>query len=142
VTDENFFRNRTDLITQVVGSMGTLSYIVRSIISVNMQCAKETLELELYSRTEQVKNGNYILGKKLQSWVLGAATRIDSKAAGAPGVISSVSAKASIVCSPLIRKVFSRSKNCASACQRYGDANTRTTPNSRRLLISQSAVQP
>jgi hypothetical protein len=84
VTDENFFRNRTDLITQVVGSMGTLSYIVRSIISVNMQCAKETLELELYSRTEQVKNGNYILGEKLQSWVLGAATRIDSKAAGAP----------------------------------------------------------
>jgi hypothetical protein len=84
LTDENFFRNRTDLITQVVGSMGTLSYIVRSIISVNMQCAKETLELELYSRTEQVKNGNYILGEKLQSWVLGAATRIDSKAAGAP----------------------------------------------------------
>jgi hypothetical protein len=62
--------------------MGTLSYIVRSIISVNMQCAKETLELELYSRTEQVKNGNYILGKKLQSLI--AATRIDSKAAGAP----------------------------------------------------------
>jgi hypothetical protein len=35
-----------------------------------MQCAKETLELELYSRTEQVKNGNYILGEKLQSWAL------------------------------------------------------------------------
>src|SRR5215468_3551194 len=58
------------------------------------------------------------------------------------GVMSSASARASIVCSPLIRKVFSRSKSCASACRSCDDANRRAMPNCRRSLISQSPVQP
>src|SRR5215470_6224404 len=58
------------------------------------------------------------------------------------GVMSSASARASIVCSPLIRKVFSRSKSCASACRSCDDANRRALPNCRRSLISQSLVQP
>ena len=58
------------------------------------------------------------------------------------GAIWSVSAKPSIVCSPLIRKVFSRSKNCASACRSCDDANRRAMPNCRRLPISQSLAQP
>jgi hypothetical protein len=56
------------------------------------------------------------------------------------GVIWSVSAKASIVYSPLIRKVFSR--DCASAYRGSDDANRRPMPNCRRLPISQSPAQP
>ena len=53
-----------------------------------------------------------------------------------------LSAKASIAYSPLIRKVFSRSKNCASACRSYDDANRPAMPNCRRLPIAQSPAQP
>jgi Group II intron, maturase-specific domain/Reverse transcriptase (RNA-dependent DNA polymerase) len=57
-------------------------------------------------------------------------------------VIWSVSAKASIVCLPLIKKVFSRSKNCASACRNCDDANRLARLSCRRSPISQSPAQP
>jgi site-specific DNA recombinase len=75
------------------------------------------------------------------SWRLARLIR-QNVATRRSGVIWSVSAKASIVYSPLIRKVFSRSKNCASACRSCDDANRQAMPNCRRLPIAQSPAQP
>jgi site-specific DNA recombinase len=58
------------------------------------------------------------------------------------GASSFASARASTVCSPPIRKAFSRWTNCANACRTCGGANRRTTLNCRRSPISQSSVQP
>jgi site-specific DNA recombinase len=66
------------------------------------------------------------------SWRLARLIR-QNVATRRSGVIWSVSAKASIAYSPRIRKVFSRSKNCASACRSYDDANRPAMPNCRRL---------
>ena len=52
------------------------------------------------------------------------------------------SVRTSIVCSPPIRKAFSRWMNCASAYRICGGANRQTTLKCRRSSISQSIVQP
>ena len=57
-------------------------------------------------------------------------------------VISLASLRASIVCSPPIRRVFFRWMNCASACQTCAGASRRPTPNCRRCSISRLTVQP
>jgi hypothetical protein len=75
------------------------------------------------------------------SWRLARLIR-QNVATRRSSVIWSVFAKASNVCSPLIRKVFSRSKNCASECRSCDDANRRAMPNCRRLPIGQSPAQP
>src|SRR5260370_675735 len=56
--------------------------------------------------------------------------------------ISFASARASIACSPPIRKAFSRWTNCASPCRTCGGANKPTTPHSTRPATSQSTAQP
>ena len=56
--------------------------------------------------------------------------------------ISFASVRISIVCSPPIRKAFSRWMNCASAYRICGGANRQTTLKCRRSSISQSIAQP
>jgi hypothetical protein len=73
---------------------------------------------------------HFILGRPLALIRQNVATRRS-------GVIWSVSAKASIAYSPLIRKAFSRSKNCASAC---GATTTRTGQNAELQAIADLSV--